>query len=248
MGREKVEIALTGGCRVALDRLVDVAFLGCRCRGQLAGVVAHGVLVDRLQGCEGGTVLRRPEGIRGLLDGRADVVLENVIEYGLLNARHIDVQAGDGALVRLRFGKRDGTAGRIAGFIAVGKAVAPGDKGSVGDTLACERLWSGNKLSAASVAGASREIHEIHAKFAVDQSGNNVARTGNLRLGEDDRVRSYGLHGIGIEGFRHADTPEGALLHELLARREPAAKREHHDRGEADADDEYPRLAAAENL
>src|SRR4051812_43096531 len=47
---------------------------------------------------------------------------------------------------------------------------------------------------------------------------------------------------LGVERLGHAGAPHGALHHELLAGGEVAAEREHHDAGEAGADDEHPAL------
>ena len=53
--------------------------------------------------------------------------------------------------------------------------------------------------------------------------------------------------GVGVEGLGHADADHRALQDERLAGGEAAAEREHHDAGEADANDEHPALAVAED-
>ena len=95
--------------------------------------------------------------------------------------------------------------------------------------------------------GVGSKVDEIHAEFAVDEPGDDLRSAGDHRPRDNDGVGSDGLDRVGVDRLRHADTGHRGLQDERLAGGEAAAEWEHHDAGEADADDENPALAGAEN-
>ena len=90
------------------------------------------------------------------------------------------------------------------------------------------------------VDGIGGEVDEVRAELVVDQPEDDLFGSGHHRLRDDHGVGTDGLDGVRVEHLGHADAPHRALVDEALAGGEAIAEREHHDPGEADADDEHP--------
>ena len=177
-------------------------------------------------------------------DLAADRTVEHVVEYGFLNGRHVHADTGDICFIASWFAHGDGAAGRVAGLVAGRQRVAPGDVAAAAIVVHRHGLGHRNERAAAGVRG---EVDEVHAELVVDQPGDGLLRPRDHRLRDDDGVRTDGLDRVGVERLCHAYAHHRTLHHEFLARGETPAEREHHDAGEADANDEHPGLSAAEN-
>ena len=181
-----------------------------------------------------------PEVLRHACHLTADRAGEDVGEDGLLDGGHVDTDAGDGLFVLRFFAHGNRAADRVAGFVAGREGIAPGGVPAVA-------IAGRDRLRGRDERGVRSEVDEIHAELAVDETRYDLLGAGDHWLSNGDGVGSDRLDRVGVDGLGHTDAGHRGLQDERLAGGEAAAERKHHDAGEADADNEHPALAGAED-
>ena len=160
----------------------------------------------------------------------SDIVGENRRECALLLLCHVHVDTGHvGGLAGLADG--DGAADRETGRIAVAHRVGPRDVAAIAGGSASGRRWYRDHVR---IAGG--QVDQVSAELVLHEAGDDPMRARNHRCCDRHRIRPNGLHGVRVDGARHADAPQRDLDHRALPGTESGREREHHDDGKEQAD------------